>query len=211
MSAGVVMSPRDRKTLIGGLLGMATIVGAGRAIPRWREWDERARSSAVELTSEVAALEAQLAQLPALRDTARARHARALAARERLIEAPTAGAAGAELATQVADIADDLGIKVSAVQIRSDTLFRSGFARVAVSLTATGDITHLADLFTALESSEALMAVRELTVTPADVFLPDGRPETIRFQLLVESLAVKGSERHDEDSSEATDAKGARR
>jgi hypothetical protein len=34
--------------------------------------------------------------------------------------------------------------------------------------------------------------VRELTVTPGDVLTPDGRPETLRFQLAIEGLAVKG-------------------
>lgn len=188
-----MVSARDRKTLIGGLLAVATIATAGRAVPRWRAWDEQARTTAADLTGEVSALETQLRQLPALRDSARVRVARADTARGRLVKGATVGAAGADLATLVSDVADDLGIKVSAVQIRPDTLFRGGYARVAVSLTAAGDVTHLADLLTALESSESLLAVRELTVTPADVLLPDGRPETIRFQLLVEALAAKAA------------------
>lgn len=188
-----MVSARDRKTLIGGLLAVATIATAGRAVPRWRAWDAQARTTAADLTGEVSALETQLRQLPALRDSARVRVARADTARGRLVKGATVGAAGADLATLVSDVADDLGIKVSAVQIRPDTLFRGGYARVAVSLTAAGDVTHLADLLTALESSESLLAVRELTVTPADVLLPDGRPETIRFQLLVEALAAKAA------------------
>jgi hypothetical protein len=203
------MSPRDRRTLIGGMLGVASIVAGARAIPRWREWDERARSSAEALGSELASLESQLARLPALRDSARVRAERAEAARARVIEAPTVGAAGADLATQVTDIADDLGIRVSAVQIRPDTLFRAGYARVAVSLTATGDVTHLADLLTTLEAGDALMAVRELTVTPTDVLVPDGRPETIRFQLLVEALAMK-TERPAAAANDTTSARGTR-
>jgi len=203
VSNALVLSPRDRKTLVAGVLGVVTIVAGGRAIPMWREWDEQARTSAVELSARVSTLENQLRQLPALRDSARVRGARSLAARARLIEAPTAATAGANLATQVTDIADDLGVKVSAVQIRPDTLFRSGYARVAVSLTATGDVTHLADLLTALELSDGLMAVRELTVTPADVLLPDGRPETIRFQLLIEALAVKSDLKNATATSDA--------
>jgi hypothetical protein len=189
----LAMSSRDRKTLAAGVVGILMILAAGRVIPLWREWDGQSRTSAVELTAQLASLEEQLELLPVLRDSARVRGVRAAAAWERLIESPTAGAAGANLATQVADIADDLGVKVSAVQIRPDTLFRSGFARVAVSFTATGDVTHLTDLLAALEASDALMAVRELTVTPADVLLPDGRPEVIRFQLLIEALAVKSA------------------
>ena len=205
-----MMSPRDRKTLMVGVLGIATIVAAGRAIPMWRAWDEQTRTNAAELSTQLASLEERLKLLPALRDSARVRGVRAVAARERLIEAPTVATAGAALATQVADIADDLGLKVSAVQIRPDTLFRSGFARVAVSFTATGDVMHLVDLLAALEASDALMAVRELTVTPADVLLPDGRPEVIRFQLLIEALAVKSAVREDSRTPETSTARGAR-
>jgi hypothetical protein len=194
VSGALVLSPRDRRTLIGGVLGMSIIIGGSHAIPVWREWDEQSRSNAVELTTQVAALETELRNLPALRDSARVRHARALTARGRLIEASTVGAAAGALATQVSDIADDLGVKVSAVQFRPDTLFRSGYARVAVTLTAAGDITHLADLLQALELSDALLAVRELTVTPADVLMPDARAETLRFQILVEGLAMKTSD-----------------
>ena len=210
MNGVPALSPRDRKTLLGGLLAVAAIAAGGRAVPRWREWDEQARTSATELTAEVAALETRLKQLPELRDSARARAVQATAARERLIEAATVGAAGATLTSLVTDMADELGVKVSAVQIRPDTLFRGGYARVAVSLTAAGDVAHLADLLTALESSESLIAVRELTVTPADVLLPDGRPETIRFQLLVEALAVKAVAPDDETPASPPAARGAR-
>jgi hypothetical protein len=210
VSGASAISQRDRRTLVGGLLAVAIIAAGGRAVPKWRQWDEGARTSAAELTSEVASLEAQLKRLPALRDSARSRGLRAAAARERLIEAATVGAAGADLATQVTDVADELGIKVSAVQIRPDTLFRAGHARVAVSLTATGDVANLADLLTTLESSDVLMAVRELTITPADVLLPDGRPETIRFQLLVEALAVKAAIPKDEKHPDVRDTRGAR-
>jgi hypothetical protein len=193
MSGNLRISRRDRRTLIGGALGMAAIICSSRAIPAWWEWDAGARDSARELSAQVASLEAQLRQLPALRDSARTRGIRARAGHERLIEASTVGAAGADLATRVTDVADELGIRVSAVQIRPDSLFRGGYARVAVNLAAAGDVTHLTDLLNSLETSDVLLAVRELTVTPGDVLTPDGRPETLRFQLLVEGLAVKAT------------------
>ncbi len=191
MSGVLLLSPRDRRTLIDGVLGMALIIGGSRVIPLWREWDQQTRTSAAELTTEVASLRAQLRLLPALRDSAKTHAARADSVRERLIDAPTVGAAGAALATHVTDIADDIGVRVSAIQIRPDTLFRSGYARVAVTLTATGDVTQLSDLLQSIEISDARLAIRELTVTPADVLVPDARPETLRFQLLVEGLAAK--------------------
>jgi hypothetical protein len=191
MMPRIAMSPRDRRALVIGLAAMCAIVGGSRLVPRWRVWDETARSSSEALDVDVAALNARLRELPAMRDSARAVHARASTVRTRLIGAPTVGAAGARLATEIGNVADDLGIRVGAVQIRPDTLFRAGFARVAVTLSATGDVTHLADLLQSLESSELLLAVRELTVTPADVLAPDERPEILQFQLVVEGLAVQ--------------------
>ncbi len=201
MSGTFALSPRDRRTLVGGALGMVLITGGSRVIPLWREWDQQKRTSATELTTEVMSLQAQLRMLPTLRDSARMRTARANTIRERLIEAPTVGAAGAALSERVADIADDLGVRVNAIQIRPDTLFRGGYARIAVTLTATGDVTHLSDLLETIEISDAMLAVRELTVTPADVLIPDGRPETLRFQLLVEALAVKSRDSTSTDST----------
>jgi hypothetical protein len=189
--SSLAISPRDRKTLAAGVLGILAIVGSARGIPVWREWDEQSRGSARELSLQVAALKSQLRHLSVLRDSARALTVSASAERERLLEASTVGIGGAALATRITDVADELGIRVSAVQIRPDSLFRSGYARVAVSLTASGDVTHLTDLLQSLESSDALLAVRELTVTPGDVLTPDGRPETLRFQVLVEGLVMK--------------------
>src|SRR4051812_46813685 len=109
------MSPRDRNTLFGGVLAMISILAGARGVPLWRAWDEQARLTADEATGEVAAIEAQLVRLPALRDSARARSVRATAARARLITAPTVQVAGAALETRVTDIADDLGISVTTV------------------------------------------------------------------------------------------------
>jgi hypothetical protein len=191
MMPRIAMSPRDRRALGVGLAAMCANVGGSRLVPRWHAWDETARASAQALDVDVAALDARLRQLPAMRDSARARSARASTMRTRLIEAPTVGAAGARLATEIGNVADDLGIRVGAVQIRPDTLFRAGFARVAVTLSATGDVTHLADLLQSLESSELLLAVRELTITPTDALAPDERPEILQFQLVVEGLAAR--------------------
>ena len=170
---------------------MCAIVAGSRGIPLWRAWDEQAHSAADESSAQLLSLEAQLRTLSALRDSARVRTVRAEAERERLIEAPTVAVAGAALATRVTDMADELGVKVSSVQIRPDSVFRAGYAKVAVTLSAVGDVTHLTDLLTALESSDALLAVRELTVSPGDALAPDGKPETLRFQLIVEGLAVR--------------------
>lgn len=209
MSVLSAISERDRKTLIGGLLAMAAMLGGSRGVPAWREWDEQSRASAEESSAELASLQIQLGQIPALRDSARARTSRAAIGRERLIEAMTVPVAGASLATRVTDMADDLGIKVNAVQIRPDSVFRAGYARVAVTLSATGDVTHLTDLLESIEASDALLALREVTIASADVLAPDVKPELLRFQLLIEGLAVKGKSETLEAGKGAAEKSGA--
>jgi hypothetical protein len=191
MNGLTALSPRDRRTLLIGGTIISTIVLVARTLPVWREWDERSRAEAVSAATELATLERGLALLPALRDSARARTARAEAQRARMIAGETVTVAGAALATHVTDIADDLGLRVESVQIRPDTVFRSGHARVAVRVNASGDVTHLTDLLSALEMGEELLAVRELTISPSDAFASDAQPEVLHFQLLVEGLAVQ--------------------
>ncbi|MEO8623803.1 MAG: type II secretion system protein GspM [bacterium] len=193
MNVGLRVSPRDRRTLIMGALTIGTTLLASRGVPAWRAWDQHARSASTDAMNELAAIEQQLRLLPALRDSARSRSLRADALRSRLIGAPSVTSAGAALASQVTDIADDLGLKVNAIQIRPDSVFRDKHARVGVRLTAIGDVTHLADLLSALESTAASLAIRELSISPGDPMLPDGRPETLRFQIMVEGLAVRDS------------------
>lgn len=187
------ISPRDRRMLAVGGMVIGTTLLISRGLPIWREWDRRALAESTEVRAEITNLEAQSRLLPSLRDSARARSARAHTVRAKLIAAPSVGSAGSSLATQVTEMADALGVKVSAVQIRPDSLFKGNHVRVAVRLTASGDVRHLADLLSTLESSAAALAVRELTVSPNDPMLPDGRAETLRFQILVEGLAVRGS------------------
>ncbi|MDB4913035.1 MAG: hypothetical protein JWM95_679 [Gemmatimonadetes bacterium] len=187
------MSPRDRRTLAFGIAIIGGIIGLSRGVPTWREWDESARMDAANAAGELANAREELVRLPVIRDSARARRARLDISQRRLLVAETVGIAGAMLATKVTDIADELGLKVSAIQIRADSVFRSAHAHVAVRLTASGDVQHLTDLLSALESPTELLAVRELSVSPTDPVLADGRPETLRFQVLVEGLAMHGA------------------
>ena len=130
------ISPRDRRTLLVGLIVIGTTLLISRGVPQWREWDGRAQANASDLRFELSNLDRQLGRLPAVRDSARARAARAAIARERLIAAPSAGSAGSALATKVTDVADEIGVKISAIQIRPDSMFKGNHARVAVRLTA---------------------------------------------------------------------------
>jgi hypothetical protein len=82
-------------------------------------------------------------------------------------------------------------VKVGSVQLRADSAFTAdGFARVAVRLNATGDVTGLATLLGALEGDSLLIAVRELVVNQPEPAAPSTKLETLRFEMLVEGLAM---------------------
>lgn len=88
-------------------------------------------------------------------------------------------------------MADDAGVKTTSLQVRPDSAFRDRFARVAVRVTGTGDIHALVAVLDALDEQDTLLSVRELSVTPAEPTAPDTKAEALRFQLLVEALALK--------------------
>ena len=98
--------------------------------------------------------------------------------------------AGAQLATIAGDLAAETGVQVNAVQVRADSAYRGGVARVAVRVTATGDVTGLTDLLQQIEGHELLLQVRELVVSQSAAVAPDNVPEMLRFELLVEGLAL---------------------
>ncbi|MEO7455558.1 MAG: type II secretion system protein GspM [Gemmatimonadaceae bacterium] len=193
MSLSLAISPRDRQVLVIGIASIGSIIGLSKGVPAWRGWDEKARASESEASAELRGLQMQLRGFAATKDSLAAREIRADSARARVILGESVGTAGADLAGRITQIADELGIKVSSVQIRPDSVFRAGQARVAVRVTAIGDVTHLTDMLTELETSPTLFAVRELSVSPADPLGDANRAELLRIQILVEALAMHGT------------------
>ena len=179
---------KDRLAVgVGGAL-ISTLLMLGRGVPAWTAWDASARLSAAgsrrELTITQAAIHAHHSGL-----SMRATLARQLDSLSgAYLSAPSAAIAGAALATLISDLAAENGIRVTSVSVRPDSAARTAFTRIAARMSATGDTEGLSNYLAAIESSEQLLAVRELSISQTDPAAPDSRAEVLRFEVLVEGL-----------------------
>jgi hypothetical protein len=187
------MTAKDRRTLIGGAMVVGSVIAFGRGIPSWRDWDADRRTQASATLARAAEFDRALRAIPHMADSARISASRYGAAVATLLVEETPAIASARLADLVSGAADDASVKVTSLMIRPDTAFKDRFARVAVRLSATGDIRALVELLDTLEGSETVLSVRELFVTPTEPAGSDSKPEALRFQLLVEALAARPS------------------
>jgi hypothetical protein len=187
----LAISKRDLRALGRGVLVIGSIIGVGRGVPAWRRWEQAVRADAGVTAHNLAVVEAALGQLPKMRDSVMSRRVQLDALASRVFETVSVEEATAALAVYVSDQATDASVKVNSVQLRPDSVFSpEGFARVAVRLNANGDVRGLASLLGAIEGDSLLLAVRELLVNQPEPAAPDTKPEALRFELLVEGLAM---------------------
>jgi hypothetical protein len=187
---GFSLGARDRRTLVIGLLTVGSIVAVGRGVPAWRRWDQSARVAAADAVRELQAIEGASRQLPAMRDSVAAWRRRLDTLAVMVLEGESPAQAAAALATAVTDAADEAGMLIGSVQVRPDSIYKGSFARVAVRLSATADVTSLAQLLQDLEGGELLLSIRELTVSQPAPAAPANTPEALRLEILVEGLAM---------------------
>jgi hypothetical protein len=182
------LSLRDRRALV-----MATVViGGGWSIrfglPLLREWETAQRTMAnAVLHDRIAANDGARSMAP-LVDSLRSRRLRLIGLDSGIVSAATIAEGGAALSSIVADIADAANVRVTSLQIRGDTVVHDGFARVAVRLIGASDVAGLAVLLHDVEGGETVIAVRELSVAQSDPAAPSARAESLRIELLAETL-----------------------
>jgi len=183
------VSPRDRRTLAGGLALCMTIALGGRIAPAWRSWQDDAHTRRAAATAELQRSREALALQAAL-TRAVARSSASLAALDTtLIQSSSPADAAAQLASMVGITADDAHLQVGALQIRYDSVARGELVTASVRLSATGDVRGLAALLRGIEVGTPLVVVRDLSVAQGDLSSPDERAEQLHIDLTVESLA----------------------
>jgi hypothetical protein len=186
----IAMNARDRRALLIGIVGMSSIVGVGRGVPSLLRWQRARVDAAAEARSQLRYEQAAARLLPSIEDSLRARRARLIALDSVLFVAAIPSEASAQLAAVLSEYAEGAQVKVTAVQLRQDSVKKSTpLVRVGARLTGAADVTGLATLLHALETDETPLAVRELTVTQPEPAGSDTRPEILRFEMLVEGLA----------------------
>ena len=185
------LSPRDRRTLLLGALGIATILLCTRVAPRTLRWrhDVAERSTTVIADAARAAVAARM--LPVLRDSLVARLVRRAELDSAELEAPSRPAAAAALAELVSDAAEETQVQLGSVRLESvaDSGSHVNPVKVGIRASLTADLADLAQFLAAVERGPRLLAIRELSIAQPDMALPSDRSEVLRVELLIEALA----------------------
>jgi hypothetical protein len=184
------LSSRDRRTLTIGSFAIASLIVVARGIPALRSWDADRKAEGYSAAQRLASLRDGLVMLPTLRDSLRLRRDRLAALESNLLCGASPSAIAASLASELEDLADDNAVKVTALQLRADTVATGGLARVDVRLTGIADVYGLAGFLRAAESDSTLLVVRDLSVSQAEPTAADGRPEALRVDMLVAAIGT---------------------
>ena len=207
MTKHITLSPRDRRTLTIGAIGIATLLLGSRGVPAWRGWIARSRAIAAEKSDEAERTERMVQALPILRDSLAARNVRFLRLAPELLSGGSVNAAGVTLASLLSGAATDAGVKLGAIQLRSRespavaNVSHVGsappsFLRIRVESDVTGDIRGISQFLLILERGPIHLIVRDLTINQPDVVGAPGRAEVLHATVAVEGLALatrKGS------------------
>jgi type II secretion system (T2SS) protein M len=184
------LSQRDRRTLAVGLCAVASLFTIARGVPALHSWEADRTAEAQSAGQQLAALRRGLRILSVLRDTLRSRQARVVALDSSLLFGASPSAIAADLASALEDLADDNALKVTAMQLRSDTVVRAGLARVEVRITGITDVTGLAGFLRAVEADATPLVVRDLSVSQPEPTAGDAKPEALRVDMLVASIGT---------------------
>jgi hypothetical protein len=184
----LIPRPKDRRALAAGGVLIGCLLLTGRGVPAWREWERAERAAAEDSARRLENARANIdahQSIIALRAVATRRLDSLSTA---YLHASSPAIAGATLATLVGDLGGESGIRITSTTVRADSATKAAFTRITVRVSATGDVEGLADYLSSIESSEQLLAVRELSVAQSDPAAPDSRAEALHFELLIEAL-----------------------
>ncbi len=184
------LSARDQKVLLVGLVSCTTLVVGARGVPELLRWTHDARANAVHLGAEAERASKSVATARATHDSLVARNARYLALAPRFLAGETVAGAGGALAALVSGAATAANVRLGAVQIQADTMHQAAFTPVIVRADLTGDIRGLSAVLATLERGQAILAVRELSISQPAAAAGDDQPETLHADLVVECLLL---------------------
>jgi hypothetical protein len=189
------LSARDRRTLIVGASVVGGLFAAARGLPSLVRWQNDRRMEVESMVADLSAARAGARQMPAMRDSLRARQKRLAAVDSAILSGPTSSSAAAMLASALEELATESSVKVSAMQLHADSA-AGALVQVGVRVTAVTDVYGLLAMLRAIEGGEMLLAVRELAVTQPEPAAPSSKPEALRIDMMVVGLArVTGEKR----------------
>jgi hypothetical protein len=180
---------RDRRVAIVGVVVVGGTLLSSRVFPavRARETARRREADATATQLSIGAIAVR--QLPAIRDSLAARQASLTALESTMLAADSPAEAGGELVAAVEMLADSARVRVTGVQLRSDTVAVLGMSRIGLRLTGVADVVGLGMLLQSIEGdADTPMAIRELSVVQSDPTAAAGKIESLRIDLLIEAL-----------------------
>jgi hypothetical protein len=183
------LSARDRRTLTIGATAIGGLFTLGKGLPAAMQWERDQLAEASALSQQATVARSQLRTLPTLRDSLHAREARLAALDSLLISGANASAAAADLASTLSDLAESAPIRVTALQLRSDSAATASLTHVSVRLTGVTDVAGLAGFLRAVEDDDAPMSINELSVTQSDPTAPANKIEALRVDIVVDGIA----------------------
>jgi hypothetical protein len=188
MTSISALSQRDRRTLAAGAIIVSLLFLFARGLPALKRWELDQVSKASAAANGLSLLRVARASFTTLRDTVAARRKRVAALDSTLLSGASTSELAAALASRLGEIADDNAVKVTALQLRPDTIVSAGLARVEVRLTGITDVAGLAGLIRAVEGQETPLVVKDLTVSQPEPAGSDSKPEALRIDVLIAGL-----------------------
>jgi type II secretion system (T2SS) protein M len=195
MTFGLRISRRDQRTLGAGVITIASLIVVARGIPAIRAWEADRLREAREAATQLAAARVGRRHLSALRDSLAARRARLASIDSTLFSGASTSAVASALASTLEDLSDHNAVKVTALQIRADSVARGGMTRVDVRLSGITDVVGLTGLLQAVEGGTMPLVIRELDVSQPEPTAADSRPEALRIDVLVSGVGLVTGDR----------------
>ena len=182
-------SARDRRTATLGITVVGSLIGLSRGVPALASWERTRVAEASDAMARLSSARAKSRMLSILRDSLRARQGRLAAADSAMLTGASSAAAAAELASLLDEAGRAARLKITAIQLRADSAAHGSITRVAVRVAGTTDVRGLASFLHSIEGNDTPLAIQELVVSQPEPTAPDGKPEALRIDVVVEGLA----------------------
>ena len=187
------LSAGDTRALLVGSMLIAAVLGVGRVLPRVHAWSELQVASAEGTARQLERAERLVSEHTALANDARTAADALSRQQPALLAGSSPGQAAAALAEILERYAVTARVRMGSTSVHADSTFGGGFARVSVRAYATADIQGLAQWLDRIETSDHVLAVRELTITQPEPAAADGTPEGLSVEVLVLALVRHGA------------------
>ena len=169
------------------------MLAGSRGLPALRVWSSGRLDGARAAAEQLASVRSNLAMLPVFQDSERVRRDRLAMLDSTLLSGPTPAAIGAALVSLVEEIAEENSMKVTALQLRTDSVAVAGLVRAESRITAIGDVVGLAGFLAGVDGGVTRLVVREISVSQPQPAASDSKPEALHIDVTVAGLgAVKG-------------------